>query len=173
MKVNPVVAIVMVFLSLMASRPALAQDSTPNTNFNFITSGDEELTFIRLRRSLISKSTPSEIRRAEFAIAEYYFKQHDLVDAFRDFKKYADKYPPESSSLLAKIYLYKIANIKKDTEVANGLKKEIFGNSFVLLFSKYKVLKYKSAFQNQYEIHYYLDKIKVFLNGGNFEEITP
>jgi len=61
-------------------------------------------------------------------------------------------------------------------------KKHLNQNGIILLLfssmtgdvdSILKEQKYKSAFNNQYEVHYYLDKIQVFLNGGSFEEIAP
>ncbi|MFZ5800276.1 MAG: hypothetical protein ACOY3D_02725 [Candidatus Omnitrophota bacterium] len=135
---------------------------------------DEELTFIKLRRSLTDTTiTSAEAAKSRFGIAEYYFRNNAFLDAFRAFKEYADKYPPEVSTLLARVYLYKIADLKKDTETAQTLKKDIFSESFVLLFSKYKTLKYRSAFGNDYEVHYYLDRIKIFLNGEVFAELTP
>lgn len=173
MKTKYAVMVAMLFLISILVCLCQADDSAPVTKFGYTDKSDEEQIFMHLRRSLTSKLSPDELQKAKFGIAEYYFRHHDLSDAFRAFKEYADSYPPETSTLLAKVYLYKIANIKAEPETANSLKKEIFANSFVLLFSKFKVLKYLSAFDNRYEIHYYLDKIQVFLNGGNFEEITP
>lgn len=162
-----------IFLILLVVRLCLGQEASLGLSLSFSNQPDEELIFMKLRRSLVTKTNPPETQRARFAMAEYYFKHNALLDAFRAFKEYTQSYPPEVSTLLAKIYLYKIATIKKDEEVVTALKKEMFDNSFVLLFSRFKVLKYTSAFSNQYEVNYYLDKIKVFLNGGNFEEITP
>ncbi|MDP3143080.1 MAG: hypothetical protein Q8N14_03935 [Candidatus Omnitrophota bacterium] len=162
-----------IFLILLAAKLCSAQEAGSSISFGFSDRPDEEMIFMKLRRSLTTKANPSEVQRAQFALAEYYFKHNALLDAFRSFKEYAQSYPPEVSVLLAKIYLYKIATIKKDEAVVTALKKEMFDNSFVLLFSQFKVLRYASAFGNQYEVNYYLDKIKVFLNGGNFEEITP
>lgn len=168
--------LVLLILSLVILAP-LASDSLRRYAYGrFESSGsvDEELTFIKLRRSLTDKSiTSAEAQRARFGIAEYYFRNNALLDAFRAFKEYTEKYPPKVSTLLAKVYLYKIANLKKDDETSLAVKKDIFSESFVLLFSKYKTLKYRSAFGNDYEVHYYLDRIKIFLNGEVFEEITP
>jgi hypothetical protein len=171
MKAGYAVITVMIFLSSIAV--CRAEEPPKDANFVFTKSANEEMVFLQLRRVLTSKANPDDLRKARFGIAEYYFAHHDLLDAFRAFKEYAETYPPQPSSFLAKVYLYKIANLKGDTEIADALKKEIFTSSFVLLFSKFKVLKYQSAFENRYEIHYYLDKIQVFLNGGKFEEITP
>jgi len=150
-----------------------AQDAPSEVKFSFSNNADEERIFMQLRRSLETRVNDEDSRRAKFGMAEYYFKHNALLDAFRAFKEYADNYPPETSTLLARIYLYKIANMKNDADVAADLKKQILGNSFILLFSKFKILKYQSPFNNNYEINYYLDKIKVFLNGGDFEEINP
>lgn len=148
-------------------------DGGLSVKFKFTSDSDEELTFMKLRRTLITRVSSEESQNAKFGIAEYYFKHNDFSDAFRDFKEFARNYPPGETTLLSKIYLYKIALKRVDADLANSLKKEIFENSFVLLFSKFKILRYKSAFNNKYEIHYYLDKIRVFLNGELFEEINP
>ena len=173
MKIRYAVITILVFSVSIIVCLCRADDSTWVSNFGFTDKSEEGQIFMQLRRSLITKTTPADLQRAKFGMAEYYFKHHAYLDAFRAFKEYSDSYPPETSTLLAKVYLYKIANIKAEPETANTLKKEIFASSFVLLFSKFKVLKYLSAFDNRYEIHYYLDKIQVFLNGGNFEELTP
>lgn len=163
----------LIFVFVLSWVICFAQDSGTTTGFCFTNNAEEELIFIKLRRTLITKVRQNEYQLAKFGIAEYYFKNNDLSDAFRDFRDYAKNYPPGESTLLARIFLYKIALIKKDVELSNSFKKEMFDTPFVLLFSKYKILKYKSAFNNNYEIHYYLDKIKVFLNGEVFEELNP
>jgi len=76
-------------------------------------------------------------------------------------------------SFLANVYLYKIAEIKKEEESMLLLKNKIFSNPFILLFSEYKILEYESTMSNKYVIHYYLDKIEVFLNDKIFAQITP
>ncbi len=168
-------SIITLFISflLVGAVFSFAQESDFTANLKFTNNPDEELIFMKLRRTLMTKANPRDAQIAKFGIAEYYFKNNDFSDAFRDFNEYTKDYRLDASTLLAKIYLYKIALIKKDADLANSFKKEIFGDSFILLFSKFKILKYRSAFKNGYEIHYYLDRIKVFLNGEAFEEINP
>ena len=173
MKTGYVVMAGMIFLSLISVYPSWSEEPVKDSQFAFTDKPNQEMLFLQLRRSLTSRANPAEVQKAKFGIAEYYFMHQDLLDAFRAFKEYTDVYPPQASSLLAKIYLYKIASLKKDAETAASLRKEMFVSSFVLLFSKFKILPYRSVFDNRYEIHYYLDKIQVFLNGGKFEEITP
>ncbi len=164
-------SLALLFSALILS---LSQDSISSIGgYSFISDPEEESTFMRLRRSLFSATSPKNAQKAKFGLAEYYFKHNDYSDAFRDFKEYAKGYQPSESTLLAKVYLYKIALIRKDAQLADSLKKEVFNNSFILLFSEFKMLKYRSAFNNNYEIQYYLDNIKVFLNGELFEEIKP
>jgi len=167
------ISAVLILFVLLSFRGFAEEEKKPVTKLNYKSAPGEETVFMRLRRSEISLDNASDKQRAKFGIAEYYFKHNAYLDAFRAFKDYSESFPPEASTLIAKAYLYKIANLKKDTGVAANIKKEIFENSFILLFSKYKTLLYASAFNNKYEIHYYVDKIQVFLNGGNFEEINP
>lgn len=157
------------FLILISLFSIFLASFKPNASTDY----EDEAIFLKLRNELLLSKKPKKIQRDKFAVAEYYFKHNDFSDAFSNFSDFAKTYPPDESTLLAKIYLYKIAVIKKDSNLASSLKKEIFDSPFILLFSNYKMLKYKSAFDNVYEIHYYLDKIQVFLNGEAFVEITP
>ncbi|MDP2938949.1 MAG: hypothetical protein Q8O13_02550 [Candidatus Omnitrophota bacterium] len=173
MKIKYLTIFFSIFLLYLSPTIALCQDSDFKVRFNFTSNPDEELIFMKLRRSLFTNTKARDAQKAKFGIAEYYFKHNDFSDASRDFKDYLKSYPSSESTLLAKIYLYQIAQIKNDVELKNSYKKDIFDNTFILLFSEFKVLKYKSVFSNNYEIHYYVDKIKVFLNGELFAEIIP
>lgn len=173
MKIKFNTTLLIIPLIFLVSVFAAQEDSSVSAKFTYANNPDEEMIFIKLRRSLFTKMNPGEEERDKFSIAEYYFKHNDFSDAFSAFSEFAKTYHPDESTLLAKVYLYKIALIKKEADLASSIKKGIFDNSFILLFSKFKKLKYKSAFNNNYEIHYYLDKIKVFLNGELFEEINP
>jgi hypothetical protein len=140
--------------------------------FRDIEENEELKTFIKLHQRAITGDPDLDItQQARFAIGEYFFKHNDLYSSRKIFRQYAQDYPPQISTLIAKIFLFKIAKLQNDTDAEEKLKKEIFGESFVILFSDYKVLKYTSVFKNNYTVNFYINKVEVFLNGELFEKI--
>ena len=129
--------------------------------------------FIHLRGKLQGKIRDSERSKVDFAIAEYYFKVKDFIDAKRAFEDYINHIPVGISALLANAYLYKFAEKENDEEKMASIKKAMFQSQFILLFDKFKTLNYLSVFNNKYEVHYFVDKIEIFLNGEIFEQISP
>ncbi|MFA5060476.1 MAG: hypothetical protein WC676_07615 [Candidatus Omnitrophota bacterium] len=129
--------------------------------------------FISLRKKLSEERNERRIKNIEFAIAEYYFKINDFVDARLAFEDYKKNRLADLHILLANCYLYKIAQTAGQAQITEDLKKEIFNKQFVLLFDRYKSIKYKSLLGSQYEILYFVDKIDVFLNGDVFVQIVP
>ena len=129
--------------------------------------------FFRLRRKLQEDIKDTQRNKVNFAIGEYYFKVNDFTDAQQTFEDYLSHSPVGITTFLAKVYLYKIAKINGNQGRMNTIKKEMFQNRFILLFDQYKILKDASLFDNKYEVHYFVDRIKIFLNGDVFEEISP
>lgn len=129
--------------------------------------------FIQFRSRLQKKISPREKSQIQFAIAEYYFQIHAYYDASYAFQEYIQPNPVGVSTFLANIYLYKLARQIHRLTKAEEIKREIFKDKFVLLFDKFKILTYTSLSGNEYEIHFFIDKIEVFLNGELFEEIRP
>ncbi|HOW36026.1 MAG TPA: hypothetical protein PL155_06410 [Candidatus Omnitrophota bacterium] len=129
--------------------------------------------FMSLRQKLANTVKESKRKEINFAIAEYYFKANSFVDAKREFEAYALQDSGGITDLLARIYLYKIAQSKKDETRMADLKKEIFRDQFILLFDQYKTKQYVSLLGNKYEIRHFVDKIEVFLNGDIFEQVSP
>ena len=164
MKFKNVVAIAVFLLVIVQGQFLLAQTITDDKDL-----GD----FIRFRTRLFDKISAKERSGINFSIAEYYFKTNDFSDARRAFKEYVDSTPAGISTLVAKAYLYKFANQANEQENAEAIKKEMFEKQFILLFDKYKTLNYVSRSGNRYEVHYYVDKIEIFLNGEIFEQISP
>lgn len=129
--------------------------------------------FMQLRTKLQSSAKEREKKELSFAIAEYYFKNNDFFDAQRAFEEYTRENQTGITSFLAQVYLYKLAVKKNDENKIADIKKEIFKDQFVLLFHQYKTQRYVSLFDNRYEVHYFVDRIEIFLNGDIFEQISP
>ena len=164
MKIKFMVAIVIFMLAVSGSKLIFAE----------AISDDQDLAkFIRFRTRLLAKISDRERTKINFAIAEFYFKTHDFIDAKRAFEEYVSQNPIGITALLAKAYLYKSANLENNQKKMEAIKKEMFEKQFILLFDKYKTLKDASLNGNLYEVHYYVDKIEIFLNGAIFEQISP
>jgi len=155
---------VSVFSSLLFAAEKPKQDN--------LATGDS-LKFLPLRLRLLDKIRDSERQNINFAVAEYYFWDNDFIDAQRDFQDFVAKAPVGINSLLGNVYLYKIAHIHGNEKQMEAIKKDLFQNRFILLFDKFKTLTYASLWKNEYEVHYFVDRIEIFLNGEIFEEIKP
>ncbi len=129
--------------------------------------------FIKWRQRLQEPLPEKEKRKLRFAIAEYYFRVKATRDAERAFSEYLHQKPADISTLLANVYLYKLAQTENSSEENESLKKEIFKSKFVLLFDEYKTLEYVSLNGNRYAVRYFVDKIEIFLNGDLFEQVNP
>lgn len=129
--------------------------------------------FLNWRLRLLDKINEKERQNILFAISEYFFAEKDYGDAQRALREFISQSPVNISTLLANVYLYKIAkNYGREAELA-AITKDLFQDRFVLLFEKFKKINYTSLWKNKYEVHYFRDRIEVFLNGELFEEIKP
>jgi len=162
------------FIILCSFIQALSFAEENKNPFKYIEEKEEIQEFIKLhRRAILGDVDSKETQIARFSVGEYYFKHNQLFDSRGAFRKYANDYPPQISSFIAKIFLFKIAKLQNDIEKVEELKREIFGKSFIILFSDYKVLEYISAFGNNYTVHYYVNKVELFLNDELFEKVEP
>ena len=141
--------------------------------FKSLNATEELYQFMDLRGQLKGNIRDQQRMNINFAIGEFYFKANTLYDAKDAFRGLAIQNSAEITTLLANVFLYKIAKMTGQLEEQEALKKKIFKNQFVLLFDEYKILNYQSLYKNEYEIHYYADKIVVNLNGKLFEQIEP
>ncbi len=130
------------------------------------------LRFSKLRTaSWQGKFKKGEKNKIKFALAEYYLQVNDLFDARQSLEEYLEDKSVDVSMLLANIFLYKIAENQKDEQRMVQLKKEIFNQKFILLFDNYKKVSYSSLSGNEYDVHYFVDRIEIFINGNAFETI--
>ena len=162
-------AVIAVFLMPQRFSYAMAVRHSPQAS----TDTENLKKFISFRSRLSKKIRPAERMQIEFALAEYYFRVNDVFDARSSFQEFIKNNPVGLSTLLANVYLYKIARMTNTQEKTSEIKKEIFKDQFILLFDKYKTLKYTSLYGNTYEVRYFVDKIEIFLNGDIFEQIGP
>lgn len=129
-------------------------------------------------RSIIRNFPETEYaRESTFAVGEYYYQIKAYYDAIKYFNEYLKKYPAAPGATFAKAYLLKIKqDIKKPTErqkeIIDEIEMDFFSRPLFLVFSEYKEVSYKSAFQNEFAIRYQLDMIEIHRNGKIFIKIT-
>ncbi len=148
-------------------------DSEVKRAFKEADDSRELVKFLNWRKRLQEKIRDTERKKVNFSIAEYYFKINDIKDAKQAFQEYVNQGPVGITTLLANVYLYKLAKLADNETETGAIKKELFQDQFILLFDKYKTLKDKSLGDNTYEVHYFVDRIEVFCNGEIFEQISP
>lgn len=129
--------------------------------------------FLNWRMRLLDKISDKERQNILFAVSEYFFSEKDYSDAQRTLREFISKSPVNISTLLANVYLYKIAKFYGHEAELSAITKDLFQDRFVLLFDKFKKIDYTSPWKNKYEVRYFRDHIEVFLNGELFEEIKP
>lgn len=141
--------------------------------FKSLQARDDSFKLFELRSRLQeAKVKPEERNKLHFAMAEYYLKLNDLTDAQMALEEHVKGVVVDMTTLLANVYLYKLANHRRDQTRAEFLKKEIFDKKFVLLFEKFKQVHYTSLLGNQYDIRYFVDRIEVLLNGDVLEKVS-
>ena len=129
--------------------------------------------FMRLRRMVAEEPRREKKLEAQFSIADYYFAQIAYSEAKNILQEISRVDSPQIISLLTNAYLLKIAELQNDTSKSTMLKDKLFSGPFILLFSDYKAIEYKSLLNNTYKIHHYLDKIEIFLNDQPFAQLSP
>ena len=129
--------------------------------------------FLNWHARLLDKINDKERQNILFAVSEYFFSEKDYSDAQRTLREFISKSPVNISTLLANVYLYKIAKFYGHEAELAAITKDLFQDRFVLLFDKFKKINHTSLWKNKYEVRYFRDRIEVFLNGELFEEIKP
>ncbi len=144
----------------------------------FIKQREYDFAFLEFRSIIRDFPDSRYARESEFAIGEYLFMQKMYWESIKNFSEYIRDYPDSNGAIFAKAYILKImedienltAEQKKDIE---NIKTELFSEPLFLLFSEYKEISYRSAFNNNFSIRYYVDIIKVYKNDKIFVTVTP
>ena len=85
--------------------------------------GDIEFAFMQYRSLLRNYPNSRFKKEALFAKGEYYFLISRYKEAALAFQEYIKDYPDSKGAVFALLYLFKIAEIKKDALVAENIKK--------------------------------------------------
>lgn len=136
-----------------------------------------DFAFMELRALIHTFPESTYACEALFGLGEYFYLNNIYNEAIEMFSEYVKKYPDSKPAVFAKAYLLKIIeDMKKPTAGQKGsaesLKKDFFSTPKFFMFSEYKEFSYKSVFQNNFKIRYYVDEIEIYRNGELFIKIT-
>lgn len=168
----PTLLFIISFHLFCSSALGLSQQGRGNYNeaVRFIKKKQYDFALMSFRS--IARNFPDSMYAADslFGIGEYFYNQGNNSEASKYFSEYVKLYPESEGAIFARAYLLKI--IKNDEDVSEKLEMEFFSEPLFLLFSEYKEFSYKSAFQNDFSIRYYIDMIEVYRNDDLFIKIT-
>jgi len=138
-----------------------------------IKAGDKDAAFFHFLAISREPSRSKYREQALFAIGEYYFGISDYHDAFSCLKKLLQDYPESKMKLIALFYLFKIAQIRQNDDLAKQCSEKIINlKQVILIFSDVKEYKYASLSGTKYKIAYYIDKIEFYINGKLSTQIS-
>lgn len=110
---------------------------------------------------------------AVFACGEYYYRIADYDDALRMFGQLEAASANPKETLFVLMYLFKIAEAKKEWSFLERLKKDIITfKRLSFLFRNFKEYKYRSPLFGQYRAVYYIDKVEFYIDGELFAQIS-
>ncbi len=144
----------------------------------FIKQRKYDFAFLEFRSVVRNFPGSKYARESRFAVGEYLFMQKMHWESVKNFSEYIRDYPDSAGAIFARAYLLKIMeNIEdasaEEKKAIEDIKTELFSEPLFLIFSEYKEISYKSAFNNNFSIRYYVDIIKVYKNDKPFITITP
>ncbi|MDE1920261.1 MAG: outer membrane protein assembly factor BamD [Candidatus Omnitrophica bacterium] len=107
-----------------------------------------------------------------FAVGEYYFLHNNFSMAADAFERFYNRYPHAQESLIALVYLYKIAQIQQKPGLMKKYRKQAATfRRLTFIFNEQKYFKYTSGFQRRYKLVYTIDKVGLYVNGRLFTEV--
>lgn len=136
-----------------------------------------DFAFMELRALIRNFPETKYAQEALFGLGEYFYLKNVPHETTKVFSEYVKKYPDSEVSVFARAYLFKIVQDKQrpgpeQKDLLESLRKDFFSTPKFFMFSEYKEFSYKSVFQNNFKIRYYVDEIEIYRNGELFIKIT-
>ncbi len=123
----------------------------------------------------LSRDYPESRYRREFLFAkgEYLFWMPNYQEAAATFEAFLNDFPDAEGKLIVLAYLYRIAQIQKDSARLEQIKKEVVNYKQVgLVFKEFKENQYLSPMHYAYRIVFHIDKVEFYREGGLFAEVS-
>jgi hypothetical protein len=134
--------------------------------------GEDDFAFMDFHTLLEDYPNSPHAMAAKFAQGEYFFLQNNLQMASDEFKDFYAHYPRHQESMIALIYLFKIAQIQKHPDdMKEYHNKAATFRQLTFIFNDKKSFHFLSGFQRQHRLVYYINKVELYVNGKLFTEV--
>jgi outer membrane protein assembly factor BamD (BamD/ComL family) len=138
-----------------------------------IKQGDYDFAFMNLKTILDNYPDSSRCMAAEFAIGEYFFLQKNYGMASDKFKDFYTRYPQRQESLIALVYLFKIAQVQNRPDDIKEYREKIASfRQLTFIFNEKRSFKFFSGFQRRYKLVYHINKVELYVNRKLFAEVS-
>ena len=136
-------------------------------------SGDKDFAFMYYTQILRDYPKSQITESVLFAQAEYYAFLPDYKQASALFNRFIREYPNSKTKLFVLGHLLRIAEIQKDPQRIQELKKEITTFKQVsFVFRDFKEFKYISPCSGKYSAIFRIDTVEFFLEGELFAKVS-
>lgn len=165
---------------LFIAQPLYARQENGNTEYRkalqFVKDEQDDFALMGFRAIIRNFPESAYAQESLFAIGEYFYSRKIYYEAAKNFTEYIKKYPESDGAVFARAYLLRIVQSEQRREeekkALEEIEREFFSQPLFLLFSEYKEVSYKSAFQNVFTIRHYIDAIEVYKNGTLFLKLA-
>ncbi len=138
--------------------------------------GKYEKALIYLRSMRRETQDPKRLAEIQFGIGECFFYQRAYFESLDAFRQHLKDCPEHKTAVFVKMYLAKtLSLLKTNTQEGEALKKEVeeflYSVPLFLAFKECRKKSYKSIVGNVYELHEYVNRVEIYLNGEVFFKI--
>jgi hypothetical protein len=134
--------------------------------------GQNDFAFLNFRSILADFPQSRYAPNAGFAQGEYYYLKNDLKTAAAEFRGFYAQFPGHDESLIALIYLYKIAQIEKNPKAIKEYQKRVASfRQLTFIFNEKKYFKFVSGFQHRHKLVYSINKMELYVDDKLFTEV--
>jgi len=147
--------------------------STYNRALTSARSHNNEFAFMYFRQLVRDYPNSCYVPEAIFAQGEYYFSIPNYEEAFLFFEEYIDRYPDSQAAIFALAHQLKIAQLKRDKDLAKEIEKKIISVKQVgLVFTDFKQYEYKTPLDQKFLAVFHIDKIEFYADDTLFAKIS-
>ena len=134
--------------------------------------GQMDMAFLNFRMLADTYPDVPQNPAAQFNVGEYYFLQNNFPLAVKEFKSLFIQHSKQKESLMALVYLYKMAQSIGDENSMKSYQKKIISlhqNTFI--FQDHKSFEYISGLQHKYKFVFTINGIEVLMDGHLFTRV--
>lgn len=166
---------ILIYFILIASGYAKDAVTTFNEAKRSAQKGDLDFAYIGFDTILRLYPESKYFMPSLFSIGEYYYQRGNKRQAEKTFKKFTALSDKETSKALpfAYAYLLKLSNKNKDSfERQNLIKNIVSLKRISLFFREFQEYEYESSTGKFYQIIYFIDRVKIYIDEELFLEVS-